>query len=146
MSINTLQEITKKIKEFCDKSAIVNQYLEGDFSLFNSSDWHYPLIFVTPIKNRITNTLIQFIFNVSFIDNCYEKSTLMKILSDLFIIVTELYIYLSDDAENQQYFITLAQPSEFQPFYRGIDNTCGWQGDVTFNLTMNMNVENIRFK
>ena len=144
--INTVNEITKKIKEFCDKSAIVNQYLEGDFSTFNSSDNSYPLIFVTPIKNRITNTLIQFVFNISFIDNCYEKSTLMKILSDLFIIVTELYIYLSDDAENQQYFITLAQPSEFQPFYRGIDNTAGWQMDITFNLTMNINVNDIRFK
>ena len=144
--INTLQEIERKVKQFCDESAIVNEFASGDFSLFNSADHKYPLIFLTPIKTRIQNGLVQFVCNISFIDNCYEKSELMKILSDLNILITELFIYLTDDRDNDMYFITLAQPTEAQPFYRGIDNTCGYQSDITFNLAINTSYEDIRFK
>ena len=105
--INTISEITKKIHEFCDKSAIVNQYLEGDFSTFNSQDWHYPLIFVTPIKTRIKDGLVQFVCNIAFMNTIYEKNDLIKILSDLNILITELYIYLSDDSQHDMYFIIL---------------------------------------
>lgn len=145
--INTLQQIDKKVRAFCDNdSAIVNEYLSGDFSTFNSADHKYPLIFLTPIKTRIQDGQVQFICNISFIDLCYEKSELMKILSDLNILITELFIYLTDDRDNDMYFLTLLTPSEFQPFYRGIDNTCGYQGDVTFKLVLNISVQDIRTK
>jgi len=144
--INTIKEIDNKLQTFCNLSAIVNEYQSGDFSTFNSADHQYPLIFMTPLKFRIQNGVVQFVSNISFIDLCYEKSDLMKVLSDLAILITELFIYLTDDSDNDMYFITLAQVSEFQPFYRQIDNTCGWQGDVQFNLAINTDSTNIRQK
>jgi hypothetical protein len=144
--INTLIEVDNKIREFCNKSAIVNQYLSGDFSTFNSSDNSYPLIFMSPVKTRVQNGLVQFYCDMNFMDLCYERSNLVKVLSDLNILITELFIYLSDDADNDMYHLTLLTPQEFQSWYRGVDNTCGYAGQIIFNLTMNISTENIRWK
>jgi hypothetical protein len=144
--INTIKEINDKLQAFVNLSAIVNEYQSGDFSTFNSADHKYPLIYMTPLKFRIQSGMVQFVVNIAVMDLIYDKNDLIKVLSDLGIILTELFIYLTDDAENQQYFITLASVSEFQPWFRGIDNTCGFQGDVTFNLAGNMSILNVRMK
>ena len=70
----------------------------------------------------------------------------MKVLSDLNILITELFIYLSDDRDNDMYYVTLLTPQDFQPYYRGIDNTAGYAGELIFNLVINISVENIRTK
>lgn len=145
MAINTLQEIDNKIKDFCEnRSAVVNEYSSGDFTTFTSSDHRYPLVWATPTRMRLSAGQISFVLNLVVMDIAYDKNDMVKTLSDLSIIVSEILSWLDDDSDNHYYFAEIA--SEFQPFYRGVDNACGWQGDVVFNLSFDSETTKIRMK
>lgn len=143
--MNTLQEIDNKLKEFCANSSVINEYVFDEFTGEITSDNHnYPLFWATPVKMRIVNGQISFFLTLSVMDIQYENSDLMKTLSDLSIILGEVMTYIDDDSDNFMYYDVVS--GDFLPFSQGIDNACGWSGDVEFRLKFEVSQSEIRFK
>lgn len=142
---NTLQEIDNKIKEFCDKSLVINEFVFNEFTgEFESQNHNYPLLWATPEKMSIAKGQVSFFISVSVMDTQYEKSDLVKTLSDLAIVLTELLTYVDDDSENFMFYDVIA--GDFLPFSQSIDNVCGWQGSIEFRLKFMASMSEIRFK
>jgi len=143
--MNTLQEIDDKLKEFAAKSAVISEYQFDEFTGdFTSNNHDYPLFWATPARMRIVNGQVSFFVTLAVMDVQYEKSDLMKTLSDLAIILQEVLTYFDDDSENFMYYSVIS--GDFLPFSQGIDNACGWQGEIEFRLKFEANNTAIRFK
>jgi hypothetical protein len=144
--MNTLKEIQNKLQDFCDNHSQINQFEMDDFTKFASNDIKYPCMWVTPTSMRMQEGKLVFVVNVAMMDIVYDDQDLIKSLSDLAITLTELYAWLTDDADNERYFISLIDISDAQPFFRGVDSVCGWQIDVAFTIGHSYAAGAIRFK
>lgn len=139
--VNSLKEIINKIEQFCTVTGIP-EFQADDFSKFTSSDHRYPLIWVTPINFVLVNGQATYGLDIAVMDVVYDTNDLMQVLSDLTIILAELQTYIDDDSENCNYFASIN--SSFEPFYRGIDNVCGWKGRIDFKTSFQARVSDIR--
>jgi hypothetical protein len=85
---------------------------------------------------------MTFTTTVAFMDILSPTTDEIKLLSEQAITVGELLSFLDDDQENFQYYIQIE--SEFLPFFRGQDNTCGWTGDLKFVMKFEADSQAIR--
>jgi hypothetical protein len=129
---NSLKEISNKIEEFCKLTGL--QYRMDDYSNFISSNNKYPIIWATPTRFRVQAGQVQMIINVAVMNILYDKNDMVKMLSDLLDIVTQLFTYFDDNSQNDTYFVQQIQASEATPFFVGVDNVCGIQADFVFNV------------
>lgn len=143
---NTLKEICNKIEEFVNKHGVLNEYNADDFTKYASSNHKYPLIWNAPTQVKFENGQISYELQLTFAEKMYEKSDLIKVISDTAITVGELMTYLDDRSENCNYY--MESNTNFKPFFRNskVDRTAGWQGTVTIKTGWQSNINNIRFK
>lgn len=142
--INSLKEISNKVKEFATRHEAVNEYNIDDFNKFTSDDHDYPMIWATPVTFELTTGQATYGMNISLMSTVYDNDELIQVLSDLADTLGELMSYIDDDSEMCNYYASI--DATFQPFFRSIDNVAGWQGQISFRTSYQGNVNTIRFK
>lgn len=143
---NSLKEISNKLQYFANNHSNINEYNCDDYTKFSSKDHLYPLLWATPTNLTIQNGIVQYTLNIALMNLVYEHADMIKVLSDLGDIFTQLITYIDEDSENNFYFISLDTPINGLPFFRQIDGVAGFQADVVFTLRFGANTNEIAWK
>lgn len=143
--MNTFKNISNEINNFVTNHAVLQSYVCKDSSFYNSTDYTYPLIWLSPVT--VTPAQGQIIYTCELIiaDILTENQDYDKVLSDINILLAEFLSYF-DDNNSDLFNFFIRQAGAFNVFPTGIDDTCGLIGNINIITPFDFDYNNIRFK
>jgi hypothetical protein len=124
--------------------ANTQEYLDAVPDTFVSKDHRYPLVMAYPLSTTRTDGNKDVVFNVRVMSILYENLKLIDILNDMDLITDEIIAYFNERQDDTRWYAVVA--SNPKSFAMGIDDTCGWEFQLTFKLRNPVDYNQIRFK
>jgi hypothetical protein len=136
MSITSYNVLQSKIEAFCDNHYQVKKFggeFYSEINNFATEDEKFPIIFSSPIAQRVSDNVIQFdmdIYCLDIIKN--DRTNLNTILSDTNLILNDLHLFfkLGDDVTVD----VIGEPSLTPINNSLLDYAAGWVMRITFEV------------
>jgi hypothetical protein len=127
--LNSLKQITTAFETWClsRPKEICAEFICDDYSRFATDNHEYPLVWLMPLRMKVVNGMVTWVFNIAFIDKPVDDK--IKTLSDLGMTAGEFLTAFNENSDG--FLFNIHMDSSFQSFFKSVDGTTGWQGEIS---------------